>query len=611
MRSFSLSLLFAFSLHASPDFEQLERCSLLYRTGQVAKTYAAEAAKAPPPSNDPQTIRCLSNSSIWYSVDLKALGDNPLKELGQPELWDLLQEMGVDGVELHALGQEIRGPVGECDFAKVADLAGVHGISLIGNPFTAPELGGPDFQLAVRAYKEYPHLFHLIEIERNDWDLLPKVYHGELSSTLPASTVQEMRKLGYLEGRPEKVYPYLPISCWAATPPVAGSDNKLRRWIFLQFPQSGQPALNWLDPTFLSQRLAGSELVDSLMRLQQSVLTFDASPLICSQMGAFSPSANAVETFALLTRKLGGFSALSLDASLAECKKASTDLLFDRFTRKALLHALITQDAEALRLIYRIFLEEGIQPRTMIHQLQPYADAPCEWTEFLRNPARHYRYYEEQITGELLAQRLLKEDLYNLKKTPSIYSVPVAPLFGLCADALSLSDLEKDQCELLNAHLLLAFFYAMQPGVFSFSALDLRGCDGADPMKGPGLYHPLPRQLKTRCTFASRLQQILSVRKDQNLQLAELIDVLPTRQKGLILLLHRLPLTRQLSLTAVNFSRSALCETISGTFLTNKWAINLMNQQSEGKLYGADNFQLQINGLSGKVFLFQPKPYSQ
>jgi hypothetical protein len=328
-------------------------------------------------------------------------------------------------------------------------------------------------------------------------------------------------------------------------------------------------------------------------------------------MAGLSPSENAIESIALLTRKLGGYSALKMDASIEECKKVPTDLLFDRFTRPALLHALLTEDAEALRLIYSVLLAENLQPRSLIHELQPYNEAKCEWTEFLLNPKRTYRYYEEHITGELLAERLLKEDLWNLQKSPTIYSPPIAPLFGLCADALSLTDLEKEKDALQEAHLLLAFFYAMQPGVFSFSSLDLRGADGGNAMRGPGLYHPLPRQLKTRCTFASRLQQMLSVRSDQNLQLAELIDVLPTRQKGLILLLHRLPQTRQLSLTAVNFSRSPIQETLQGTFLTNKWAINLMNQKAEGKLYGADTFDLKLSALSGKVFLFKAKPYSQ
>ena len=34
-------------------------------------------------------------------------------------------------------------------------------------------LTGPDFQLALRAYKDYPGLFTTVEVPREDWGLLP------------------------------------------------------------------------------------------------------------------------------------------------------------------------------------------------------------------------------------------------------------------------------------------------------------------------------------------------------------------------------------------------------------------------------------------------------
>ncbi len=583
----------------------LEKESNLYRAGEIAECYAPQIAKAPPPAQEPQTSPCLMQSSVWYSVDLSALGSDPLQALSSVDFWNLLQTLRVDGVDLRAAGLPADA------YQAIQDLASDRDISLIGHPLTSASYGDPDFELAIRAYKSYPHLFHLIEIERCDWTLLPKARKGDLSSPVPMSTVQALKTLGYLEGRPDIIYPNTQGSCWAATAPIVGCDQKLRRWIFLQFPETGTPALNWLDPTFASQRVASGETLRSLLCLKQSILCFDATPLLCQQMAGLSPSENAIESLALLTRKLGGFSALRLSASIEESKKAPTDLLFDRFTRQAVLHALLTSDAEALRLIYRIFLQEELQPRFLIHELRPYNDARCEWSEFLLNPKRSYKYYEERVTGELLSERLLKEDLYCLNRSPSTYSAPIAPLFGLCPDPLSLEDLEAHKEELQKAHLLTAFFYAMQPGVFSFSALDLRGAGGANPMKGPGLYYPAARQLKNEHSFASELKKILTARKELNLQLAELIEVLPTRHKGLILLLHRLPLTRQFSLTAVNFSRSFVQETIQGSFLTDKWAINTVTQKAENKLYGADLFELKLDPLSGKAFLFKAKPYTQ
>lgn len=600
-----LSFIPCFCLLAFANPSLLEEKSQLFRAERIAEAHASEIAKAPPPEQTPQTASCLTQSSIWYSVDLC---DTPLTSLSQPDFWNLIQAIGADSVDLHLAGIPDNR---EAAYQTISDLAGERGISLIGHPLTGASLGDPDFELAIRAYKGYPSLFHLIEIEKSDWQILPKAHKGDLSSPVPMSTVQTLKTLGYLEGRPETIYPNTRTSCWAATAPIAGSDNKLRRWIFLQFPDTGVPALNWLDPTFASQRVASGETLDALFRLRQSILCFEATPLICRQMAGLSPSQNAIESLALLTRKLGGFSALRINASIEECKNIATDLIFDRFTRPAILHALLTGDAEALRLIYRIFLQEEVQPRTLIHELRPYGEAKYEWSEFLLNPKRSYKYYEERITGELLAERLLKEDLYSLTQSPSPYSAPIAPLFGLCPDPLNPEDLEKHKGELQKAHLLTAFFYAMQPGVFSFSAHDLRGAGGGDPMKGPGLYSPVPRQLKNANSFTSQLQQMLRARKELNLQLAELIDILPSCQKGLILLLHRLPLTRQYTLTAVNFSRSFVQETIQGSFLTNKWAINLMTEHTETKLYGADTLDLKLEPLSGKAFLFKTKPYTQ
>lgn len=583
------------------EIDQLEKQSILYRSTQWIERYGQQVAKALPPAQEPQTEKCLSAAAIWYSVDAQSLGSSPLAILSKPDWWNQIQEIGAQAVELRNLSTSIRQTNAERDWAKIVDLAGMRSMLLIGQPLTNLLSSGPDFQLAIRAYKDYPHLFHLIEIDRADWNLLPSVTIEQISSPLPMVTVESLKKLGYLAGKSEQVYPYSPTSCWEATSIVPGWDHKQRRWMFLRLSQTGLPALDWLDPLFVGQRLAGGELIDSLLRLQQTIMIFESTPLICRQRAGYSPSQNALESIALLTRKLGGYSALRVDASLEACKTLQTDLIYDRFTRPALLHALLTEDAEALRLIYRTFLQENIQPRIFVHELQSYTEAPCEWSAFLQNPKQTYRYYEEEITGELLRERLLQEDQDRLSRKPSPYAPPIAPLFGLCSDPVSLNNLSQNQkAQLHQAHLLLALFYAMQPGVFSFSALDLAG---------GGLHSPLSRQLKETRSFASRLKLILSARRDQQFEQAELIDVLPTKQKGLILLLHRLPSTQFLALTAVNFSSLPLAEQLQGSFLANRWAIDLITGQALSKLFGADTLDLSLDALSGKVVLFQPKYY--
>src|SRR5690606_14624500 len=121
--------------------------------------------------------------------------------------------------------------------------------------------------------------------------------------------------------------------------------------------------------------------------------------------------------------------------------------------------------------------------------------------------------------------------------------------------------------EMARLHLLLAFFYAMQPGVFSFSMADLLGMTepvGVDPMapNEKSLYGSLPSQMKNSCSFANELKKILSVRTDSGIENGELIAIPDTHQRGLILLLHRLKGSRMLQLTAVNFSQMSVQETL-------------------------------------------------
>ena len=260
----------------------------------------------------------------------------------------------------------------------------------------------------------------------------------------------------------------------------------------------------------------------------------------------------------LLTHKLGGFSALRINASLEDLRKSTADLWFDLFTGPAIKHALQTEDGEALRCIYRIFLDQGFQPRSLIHELPQAAQMSRE---------------EENYSSDLLAARLVKEDINRLYQTPSIYTKEPASLIS-------------GETPILPA----AFFYIMQPGVFAFYELQ----------PAPSL------QLKRSSSFASTLQTLLKIRKNLQLASAELIDVLPVKQKGVVLLLHRLP-GGNFSLSAVNFSRSEIVETIQHSLLIGKWVINAVSGQTEPKLFERDRFDLHLESLDGKVLIFQEK----
>jgi hypothetical protein len=546
------------------DYSQIERESHLYRSERWIDQCAAQLTRARPPTSTPQTDICLAQASIWLRIEPEYFGAFPFAELAKREFWNQLIDLGVQAIDVHMLKQ----PNAERDYETVVRLAQNSGLTLLGAPLDPMSCEGPDFRLALASYKEYPHLFHLIELDPSDWKTFPI---GEL----PMVRVQQLKKLGYLDERPELVYPYAKRSGWEATCPISGSDGKVRRWVFCQKDQ--RPVLNWLDPSFLCEKLAGGELVHALLIRSQTIVQLPHMPH------------SAATTLALLTRKLNGYSAWRVEASLEAFKEAQTDLIYDRFTPLAFLHALITEDAEALRQIYRMFLSQQFSPRRLVHELDATQEFLCEWNAFLTH--RKTTTVEDRVTAELLAERLLNNDLLQLELSPSAYAPPIAPLFGLCPDTVPM----QHKNELQQARLLLAFFYAMQGGAFSFSTRDLPGSS-------------LFAQLHHRGSFAGRLKRFFSVRGAQQMDRAELIEVPSTPHRSLCLLFHRLP-NRLLALTALNFSRTPQNGKISHRLLREKWVIELMSGNAEPKPFASDILDLQLDGLSGKLYLLQTKPF--
>ena len=180
-----------------------------------------------------------------------------------------------------------------------------------------------------------------------------------------------------------------------------------------------------------------------------------------------------------------------------------------------------------------------------------------------------------------------------------------------CLAALGEPDYEKKRDESARAHLLLAFFYAMQPGVFSFSLSDLLGMveyqtvDLMNPNE-QSLYGSLPSQMKNSLSFAMQLKKILFVRTDSGIEFGELLAVPATRQKGLLILIHRLR-GGLLQLLAVNFGRTPVTQTVEMSSIKQTTAIDLMTGLAEKKPLDSPTIRLDLPPLTGKVILFQTK----
>lgn len=603
----SLFLFLPFSLLAITD---LEIESMLFQANEISQLHAPLIAKAPPPSVCPQTDSLLLLAPNWFSIDLKILktdGRSVLSYLNQENLWQAFAEMGIQAVELKGLKTadkplvrlQIDPKFGtEEEYRQLAALAMKKGVRLIGSLIGGSTGQGADFALALKNFGAYPTLYSLVEILPQDWELLPCVKPKAFSVNIPWLTLQTLHKKGYV---PTDFAPYIKESHWNATEPIRCMDNKIRRWIYLR-DEKGFPRLNWLNPSFASIRVAAADALYCMFRLGQPIL----------QMDAEWPEATN-ETMSLTVRKLGGFSAAFCQGGVQSFANSHSDVLYDHLTPMAALHALITEDAQVLRLLYRLLLEEKIPLKRLVHSLEPFGRFSCDWAEFLQNADKKYQYCAEEVSGESLRKRLLSEDRFRLEGKLS--DKPLSGWTEACASMLNIQDLEKKRKLIVSLHLLLAKLFALQPGPFSLSAQDLLGSSPSQKnidLFGPNnesLYSSLPNQLRNPHSFASQLQTILRVRSEFGIERASLIDVPTPEHKGILILRYRLPDSKSVALLAVNFGKEEFIETIESCEYVQTNARNLLSGFTEKKLFDSSFFELKLDPLSAKLILFQSKYY--
>lgn len=606
-----LFVLIPFALLAQ---ESVESQSMLYQAGEITRRFSSASAKASPPSLSPQTDPLLQLASNWFTIDLSKMRvekESPLSRLGKEEIWNHLAEIGIKAVELKGLKEEngaltnlkINPKWGsDAEYVKLADAALKRGIQLIGASVGNATGKGADFALALKNYADYPGLYSLVEIAPKDWPTLPKVEPNEFSVNIPWLILQTLHKMGYV---PKDYVTYLKESQWNATEPIAGVDGKSRRWIYLR-DASGNPRLDWLRPSYASERLAAGDALQNIYRFGQKII----------ELGQKLPE-NARADISLAVRKMGGFSAAHVQGGVASFSEQTADLLYDHITPMAAFHALVAEDAEALRLMYRLMLDQNIQPKSMIHALQPFSAASCDWAEFLAYPRKKYKYYEQEMTGEVLRRQLLQEDIFHMTGQPTGDQLNLSTWAGACDSALSFENIDRRRKVATLMHTLIAKLFAWQPGVFCLSSADLMGTiseTGSIDLMGHNpraLYPCLSSQMKSSESFAMQLKAILAPRRDYNLERAELIDVPKVKNRSLLILRYRLPTNGFSALLAVNFGRDAALETLDSYEYAETTAVNLFNKLAEEKYFDSSLFELKVDPISAKLILFQPTYYKK
>src|SRR5262249_32613455 len=157
----------------------------------------------------------------------------------------------------------------------------------------------------------------------------------------------------------------------------------------------------------------------------------------------------------------------------------------DFVTRPAYDHALLSGDAEFLRLIFQLMRQYRIDPAGLIHALQNHDELTMGLSHFTGTHENDpYLFHGSQVTGKQVRDRvhadmygrLLGDNApYNLKFGDGVASTSatvVTAALGI-RDLMKLTPAEREKIKRL--HLLLAFYNAFQPGVFALSGWDLVG----------------------------------------------------------------------------------------------------------------------------------------
>ncbi|GAA3751937.1 maltose alpha-D-glucosyltransferase [Microbacterium kribbense] len=577
----------------------------------------------------PDARRAIRTASVWFTAYpislITAPGQSYLGALGSADLWQAFESIGITAVHtgpvkdaggitgwthtasvdghFDRISTQIDPAFGqEEEFRQLCEVADDHGGCVIDDIVPGHTGKGADFRLAEMAYKDYPGIYHMVEIPEESWSLLPDVPEGEDAANLNAQTEATLAAQGFIIGELQRVIFYslgVKETNWSATGPVLGVDGRTRRWVYLHYFKQGQPSINWLDPTFAGMRLVIGDALHSFSDLGSSALRLDANGFLgveksmdgtpgWSEGHPLSEAANHI--IASMLRKVGGFSFQELNLTIEDIRdtgRVGADLSYDFINRPAYHHALAMGDTEFLRLTLRTSLARHVQPVTLVHALQNHDELTYELVHWAtRHRADVYSFRGEDITGAQLAETVradLIETLtgpraeYNLIFTTNGIACTTASVIAAAQGFTSLDEIGEDDIDgIRRAHLLLAMFNAWQPGVFALSAWDLLGMlplpqdevsslikhgdtrwihrgahdlTDANPTatmsssgmsRGRSLYGSLPTQLAAEDSFAARLTRILRIRGEHGIDVATQIDIPDVAHPGMLVMVHRL-----------------------------------------------------------------------
>lgn len=627
----------------------LEKKSMLYNARKQALRHTGKGAMWQMPYGQARPRAAIDKASVWYTAYPISTITKPkqsiLSTLGDENLWQIFEQIGIQGLHTGPMKQgggitgwsftpsidglydrisnDIEPLFGtKEEYQQMCTVAAKHQGLVIDDLIPGHTGKGSDFLLAQMDYKYYPGIYHMVEIDQKDWHWLPDVPKGHSSVNISPEIEDKLKQSGYIIGKFERVIFYEPgvkETNWSVTKEIRGVDGEKHRWVYLHYFKDGQPAINWLDPTFAGIQLVMGDALHSLTELGAGGLRLDANGFLGAEVGSADKpawseghplSAAANQLVASMVRKVGGFTFQELNLPLDDIKANAAfgaDLSYDFINRPAYHHALATQNTEFLRLMLRQTLEIGIDPASLVHALQNHDELTYELVHFWTLHKDDEFYFQgsilkgsqlRQVIRKQLADKLIGKHTYNKPFTENGIACTTVSVITAILGIESLENLTDEQAEQIKkVHLLLAMYNALQPGVFALSGWDMVGAfvvdseqvkdlistgdtrwlnRGAYDMmninpeatestagipRAPHLYPSLPEQLNDPQSFASQLQQILKVRSDAKLATSHQIAIPEVAHKGILVMLHELD-SGSIQATVLNFTPDTVTEEI-------------------------------------------------
>ncbi|MDQ0675007.1 trehalose synthase [Pseudarthrobacter siccitolerans] len=674
--------------------EWLRNQAMLGDANVMARQLSGQASMWQHSFAHPNPRAAVERASVWFTAYplsyMTTPGQSFLGALGDPELWKTFREIGIRAIHtgpvkkagglegwretpsvdghFDRISMAIDPLFGsEDEFRRMCEVAGEHDGTIIDDIVPGHTGKGADFRLAEMNYRDYPGIYHMIDIPESDWHLLPDVPPGEDSVNISPDAELALQQAGYIIGRLQRVIFYEPgvkETNWSATRAIVDTTGQKRRWVYLHYFKAGQPSINWLDPTFSGMRLVVGDALHSLLDLGTGALRLDANGFLGVEKSAeeqpgwseghpLSEAAN--QLIGSMVRKVGGFSFQELNLTIDDIKATSEtgpDLSYDFITRPGYHYALVTQDTEFLRLTLRLAMEIGVDQASLVHALQNHDELTYELVHFAtRHKDDVFQLAGSELTGaeltehvqETLRTALTGENApYNAVFTTNGIACTTVSVITAALGIKDISSLTDEQIDTVReAHLLLAMYNALQPGVFALSGWDMVGITtldraqvreltsqgdtrwinrGAHDLMGTNaeatlsasgmprarsLYGPLPEQLKDEGSFARRLQKILKVREEWGIATGVLLDIPEVSQRGLLVMVHRLA-SGQIQVTVLNFTAESITGSVNSSYLEAGAGVrDLFTEEIVGQVDDLHSFFIELGAYQGTALLIE------